>query len=405
MIKREYHPKNTVLNTYGTLIYFFFQWLSTILIVRLSGYADAGIYSIAISTSNIYYCVASYGIRNYQVSDVVEEFTDRDYLLIRLITILISLILFLCSIPLLHYEHYVLLCLLMYLFFKYGETITDLLFGYFQKYDKYKQIAVSYTFKGILPLLFFCATLAFKHNLLMAIGSMLVVYFLIIVFYDYGVIKNHLDFKRSQFTGMILLKRCLPLMLYNLMVPVLNFIMRFFIKNHFGITLLGYFSSITMLLSILSVLVSSIFVTIIPQIAILYYEKKNKEILFIIRRILSILCCLLIIGLILGKFFGPFVFSIVFGKEIINYIYLLPLTIVSGVLLSMVSFLNSILISVRKILNVLIAVFMTVFIYLLLIDLLINLYSMNGALLALVISLLISLLYLVITNLFILENK
>ena len=40
----------------------------------LRGYHDAGILSIIISTTNLFYCIALFGVRNYQVSDVEENY-------------------------------------------------------------------------------------------------------------------------------------------------------------------------------------------------------------------------------------------------------------------------------------------------------------------------------------------
>ena len=50
--------KNVIYNTIGTFFYFFCQWLTTILVVRISGYEDAGILSIVISFYKylLFYC-------------------------------------------------------------------------------------------------------------------------------------------------------------------------------------------------------------------------------------------------------------------------------------------------------------------------------------------------------------
>ena len=72
--------RSVIYNTIGTFFYFFCQWLTTILVVRISGYEDAGILSIVISFTNIFYFIALFGVRNFQVTDINHEFTDRDYL-------------------------------------------------------------------------------------------------------------------------------------------------------------------------------------------------------------------------------------------------------------------------------------------------------------------------------------
>ena len=68
---------NVLWNTIGTLYYLGMQWLTTVLVVRISGsYEDAGIYSLAVSITNIFYIIAMYNVRNFQVSDYKNEFID-----------------------------------------------------------------------------------------------------------------------------------------------------------------------------------------------------------------------------------------------------------------------------------------------------------------------------------------
>ena len=84
--------KNMLYNTIGTSIYLGLQWLITILVVRASGYEDAGILSLAMSISNTIYAISSFGMRGYQSSDIKEEFDNYTYVLSRIITCLIGII-------------------------------------------------------------------------------------------------------------------------------------------------------------------------------------------------------------------------------------------------------------------------------------------------------------------------
>ena len=65
------------LNTVGTVVLLFAQWLISVLIVRMGGYDDAGTFSLAMSVSNIFAFLANYGIRNYQVADSRNRFTQQ----------------------------------------------------------------------------------------------------------------------------------------------------------------------------------------------------------------------------------------------------------------------------------------------------------------------------------------
>ena len=60
-------------NSWGSMFYLGCQWLLTILVVRISGVDNAGLLSLAMSVSNIWYSLAVYGMRNFQVSDTNEN--------------------------------------------------------------------------------------------------------------------------------------------------------------------------------------------------------------------------------------------------------------------------------------------------------------------------------------------
>lgn len=60
-------------------------------ITRTCGLADAGIYSIAFATGNLFMYLGNYGVRNYQVSDLRQQYAFQDYLWHRCVTILLML--------------------------------------------------------------------------------------------------------------------------------------------------------------------------------------------------------------------------------------------------------------------------------------------------------------------------
>ena len=74
---------NIFYNTFGSLFYYGCQWLTTILIVRLSGYEDAGYYSLAMTFTAAFGILALYNTRQFQASDVQGEYNDRTYIVSR----------------------------------------------------------------------------------------------------------------------------------------------------------------------------------------------------------------------------------------------------------------------------------------------------------------------------------
>lgn len=382
--------KDVFYNTFGTFFYFFCQWLITVLVVRISGYHDAGILSIIISTTNLFYCIALFGVRNYQVSDVEENYTDNQYIFLRLITISISLIFFSCSLFIFHFELDTFICCMIYIFYKCGEAFSDVLFGCYQKYHHYKDIAISYTLKGVLTVITFILILAFTESLALTLLANIIAYYFIICFYDLAKLKKCFHMKLKRFDCKALLKICFPLMLYSCMVPYLNFITRFIIEKQFGTEILGYYSSVTMVFVVMSTLMGSIFVTVIPNIASYYQNHNMKAVNKSLRNLVLMIFLLAIIACIMAYLLGDFMFSIVFGKAILDYMYLLIPTILASIALTYTTLFSSILVSFRENTKVLYCNLISVIICSVIIMPLVNQFELLGTLYSLIISLSIS---------------
>ena len=84
-MKKKSTIANIFYNSFGTIFYYGCQWLTTILIVSLSGFTDAGNYSLAMTFTAAFAIFALFNTRQFQVSDVTGEYTDATYIGSRLI--------------------------------------------------------------------------------------------------------------------------------------------------------------------------------------------------------------------------------------------------------------------------------------------------------------------------------
>lgn len=390
-LQAKKESRDALYNTLGTFFYFACQWLLTVAVVRLSGYEDAGIFSMVLSVTNVFYCISMYGVRNYQVSDIKGEYTDSEYIQFRHLCTLIAFILFALCLLFLKLDWKTLLSCWIYIFYKFEESYTDVFFGIFQKHDGYRQILISYVLKGIFSLGTFCLGLIVTKSLFWTLLINVIFMGAIMLLYDVPFLaRNNARLFTKKFSMKRLLKACFPLMLYSMLVPCLNFISRYAIEARYGSNQLGYFSSITMVLSVLMVLMNSIFVTFIAQMAALYFEKKYRKLLRMLIAVIGGFVILLVLGEIAGFLLGDFFFGLVFGEEILPYMYLLPMTIVCAVILSAVTFISCVLTSFRKNNWVLYGNAISVIFCILTMNACINVWQMNGALICMSVGLLLS---------------
>ena len=171
---------NILYNSFGTMFYYGCQWLTTILIVRLSGYQDAGNYSLAMTFTAAFAIFALFNTRQYQVSDVKGEYSDKTYITSRYIAMGAAFLI--CAIGLLFnaYTPYQWGIILLYMVFKCVEAWVDVYHGICQKKGRMDFICYSFLMRGVLMIVSFCGLIYITGNLMYGVLAMTVSTFLVV---------------------------------------------------------------------------------------------------------------------------------------------------------------------------------------------------------------------------------
>ncbi|MEG1182056.1 MAG: hypothetical protein RSD39_08490, partial [Oscillospiraceae bacterium] len=133
--------RNLVFNTAGSLIYFGCQWLITGLFVKQfsaggAGLENTGLLATAMAVTNIFLTLASYGMRTFQVSDIVEKYSNGTYITSRCVTVFAAIVLCALYTVMSGYSGTQALCIYIFLMYKLLESITDIFHGCCQKHDR-----------------------------------------------------------------------------------------------------------------------------------------------------------------------------------------------------------------------------------------------------------------------------
>ena len=326
--------QSTILNTGSSVLYFFCQWLTTVLAVRFASFDTAGIYALAISFTNIFYFIACFGIRSYQISDVDNRFSNGQYLAARLITAAAATAGFMVTALMYQLPWYTFACYGIYMIFKLGEAYTEGFFALLQQRDDYKTLALSYSAKGILSTVAFAASLYFTADLLTAVIWLTVAYGVCVLLLDAPKLLK-LALSKPVFSGCLpILRNCVPLMLVSLSTPVMNFVTRYAIEQELSNHFLGQYASISSVIVVMSTFAGAVFVVFIPRVS---RWKESGQFQMIRKFCLYAVIAMLFVGLLAvlaGFFLGPWVCSRIFGSEILESIDLLvPMLITSTVLM------------------------------------------------------------------------
>lgn len=373
--------KNIIWNSIGNLVYWGSSWLITILVVRLGNYRLAGILSIAMSISSTIYCISAYGVYNYQVSDIKQEYSKNCYFTARILTSAIGLILCIVFCYFNNYSSYQSICIICYMLYKTIESIVNVIQAEEQKANHMDFVGVAYIIRGLGSLIIFTLTMYFVTNLFIAILLMTIYSLLVLFFYDFPVIKKNLNifYKIDFYNVKKLLIVCLPMALYWLFNTLTPTIPKLGIQSILGEIQLGYYASISSPLLVISMCINFVLTPLISPLAINYENNKYIEFKVLFIKILFGIILFGVICMLGGELTLDIFLNILYGNTILKYREVAQVMIFVVILSSIIAFLNIIITVFRKLWLLVLLNGMTSLICILINEKIIQSYGIQGA--------------------------
>lgn len=371
--------RNIVLNTAGNLIYNLCQWLLTILVVRLSSnYENAGYLGLAMTTGSTYSAIALWGMRNYQISDVKNVFTDSEYLSSRIITCVLA---YACCVLGCIFENssYQILCIDVFMICRISEAFVDVLHGMDQKFDRYDYIFLSMTFRGVFSVIIFSVLFVLSKNLVLAILVMSLFDMGWVLIYDLRK-TSALSRLKVEFSKNIidLLKACAPIVVFTFLLSMVNLFPKNILQNLKGTNLLGVYTSMASPTLVVQLFASVALSPLIPKLSRYFYDKRKKDFRSLLNKMYLALLGIAAITLLGAALIGRWGLSFLYGKDILKYYDAFMPMILCTIGLAYVWILYAVVTALRKIKAMLIGMLVDFSVVLLVSHPLIGLWGLNG---------------------------
>lgn len=343
---------NMIWNAAGSLVYMAAQWLTTILVVRLStGYDAAGLLALGMAVSNIFSPIGYYKVRAFQVSDLEEEFTFRQYLGFRIITVGMAIVVM--------FAYCFLTCppgtwitVILYGFFSLGPVFVDVLHGEEQRESRMDVIGISFILRGVLLLASFIIGMALFNSLNIALVLMTVTTYLEIALFD-GIAFLKVTgkpLKPAFATRAIksLFIQCLPLVIASFFCWAVPAIPRQVLNDVMGEWFLGIYSSVAAPVLIVQMCAQYIYAPLLTHFAELLQAHDRHGFL---RLVLQVTLAIFALAFAFGVLFalaGEPLLVLIFGQSIAPYTYLIIPLVLCTVMTAYVWFLGDVLITMRQ---------------------------------------------------------
>ena len=342
--------ENTLWYTMGTMCSSATSFLLMIYVTRILGVDEAGVFSISYSVGQLMLSIGWFGTRQFQVSDIDEEFKFSDYLSLKLFMTIIMMVGCLIYSVFLHFNTYKMLVTFLYCLFLICDVFADLFSARFQQVDKLFLSGMSYIIRILgynLVILF--SLLCFK-NLIVAIVLAMIYSALELNFFDLQLIKRISQIKIEFHMDKIiqLIKNCFPLFISSFLTTFIVNVPKNAIELNFDSSIQTYYNIIFMPSYIINLFCMFIFVPLYTSIANTWLNStKDKFINTVVK--LMIFDVLLSLVVFAGCYFlGIPLLELVYGVDLHSVKSSFLVLIVAGCFTSMNSILSYIFTVIRR---------------------------------------------------------
>lgn len=395
--------KNFIWNTIGSTLNAFNSLFFLIVVTRINGLEEAGIFTLAFSTGCILYVIGIYAGRVYQVTEKNKNITDKDFIVNRIISCFIMIIALLFFVAINKYDFHKMIIFIIIIIYRACDSFSEVLFGILQKNDKLDIVGKSFTIKSLVSLLVFIIIDLITKNLVLATISIPIVWILVIVSYDRAKLKGIYNNKQKCNK-----KNVIEIFIKGFFTFAITFLglylanaQKYSIDIYETENIQALFGIIIMPASVMVLASQFLIHPYLNNIASLVKENAIDKIKKIGNKINIELAIFGIVSIVLAYFLGMPILKLVYGVDLGENKINLCLIILGGILYSIGYIQSVILISLRYTGSQLIIYAVLSIFTLIISNTLTKSNQINGAVLAYVITMLIyCLIYIAVINIF-----
>lgn len=342
--------KDYIWNSIGLFLQSAISPILLIVITRLNGVGDSGLFSFAMSLSVVFWAISLWGGRTYQVSDVKKEFSSGDYIVVRFISSLIVAVFSISFCILSGYDLIKTELIMVLVSFKILESIADSIYGVLQIHNKLYIVGISLTMKSVFGFMIFAIVDILTKNIVYGALSIFIVNIAVVIFYDIPLMKHvesvGLTKKNIMQAGKIMKKTAEVFVVVFLTMFSLNIPRYFLDKYHYD--QIGYFGIMAMPITLLTLFISFVLQPNVVNLSELLKKKKIKEFTKIVSKIDFITFTLGILFVVSSYLIGVWALNTVFGIDINNFRIDLTIMVIGAVANAFASIYVNLLIILRR---------------------------------------------------------
>lgn len=188
MLKRDFFWNSIggLLNTVNSFLFF-------IIVTRINGIEDAGVFSLCFAVSNMLLIIGLYSGRTFQISNLQNKVNDYEFLINRVLTSLIMIIACYAWGYINDYNAYKITILSLLVIFKATESFSDGIYGIYQKNFDLYIAGKSMLIKSTLNIILFVVTDLIFRNIYISCAVLSMSNIIVIFTYDIRHLRLYIN--------------------------------------------------------------------------------------------------------------------------------------------------------------------------------------------------------------------
>lgn len=342
----------------GNILFAFSQWLMLIMFSHFSNPIQLGYYSYALALTAPIFMLSNLQLRPLVVADLNLErkFSYSEYFSLRLLTILFAIIV---SLFFIDWENNLALSIvLVVVLIKASESVSDIIYAYYNANKKTKFISRSLAFKSVLVILLSFCILYLTQNIVYSLIATLIGYIFVLGILDIRQNIKHLreiNFFDKKLKKIV--KIGLPLGIAVMLISLQTNIPRYFLEHYSNVELVGVYTILYYFIVIGGIVINSVCQYLSPNFSEFYRDLKIDELKRIIKNSFFIALSLGVTGLVVSLFLNDFIIKVIYGNDYLKYAYLLPYIMIAGIF-TFLSVVNGYLLTSLRLLKIQMPIFL-----------------------------------------------
>lgn len=318
--------------TMGTACFALATLVMTIVISRLLGETQAGMFSVGLSIAQWLVTIAYFEIRTFQVTDVRNEYSFKYYLTLRIVMCIITFLASIVYVVFNNCDIQKVIIILLVCLYKISDSIADTFEGEFQKEDRIDISGKSEFYRVFFSILVLIIAVAVSKNLILSLIIMNVVAYGMIVLLDISIAVKRVSVRITGDMKRLweLVKMCIPLAVSTFLSTYIINSSKLSVDRVLGDEAQLYYTAVFMPNMVINLFSGIIFKPMQTAMAVNYYEKKYKNFWHIISKMILIITGFTFVCEVGAYILGIPVLSWLYGVNLKKYKLTLLLLLLCG---------------------------------------------------------------------------